>query len=351
MKQQLVESGAGRLAAVASAAQKVVGVNCFCDSEPAAARGRGRLSGDRSRRRGGAGRARSRRTARRAIRRPPCARARCAARGRERGPQRHGALDRLRPRRRHHRRVEPGRCASCSASIGRRPGVAGLGAAWSSDDVAAVHARVEALTGKARPAAEDAGRQARPRWPFQRRRADRGVRPRLRLRGGLRRHPPDARPDRQCRARGGRARGRASRSSRARTARWCRGAAPAAPTSGSSDLPVVVGGIIPAEDAAALRARAWRGCSRPRTMRWPRSWPRSSDLIEQSADAAAGACIRVSEVRRMSDAPGGGGRLRPFRPPSRREVRRLRRAPGWSRWSIATRRRRKAWRSGWASWR
>jgi (2R)-ethylmalonyl-CoA mutase len=36
MKQRLVESGATRLAGVASAAQKVVGVNCFCDSEPAA---------------------------------------------------------------------------------------------------------------------------------------------------------------------------------------------------------------------------------------------------------------------------------------------------------------------------
>jgi ethylmalonyl-CoA mutase len=33
MKQRLVESGAKRLADVASAAQKVVGVNCFCDTE------------------------------------------------------------------------------------------------------------------------------------------------------------------------------------------------------------------------------------------------------------------------------------------------------------------------------
>ena len=47
-----------------------------------------------------------------------------------------------------------------------------------------------------------------PRRPFQRRRADRRARPRLRHGGGLRGHPPDARAHRQRRARGERARRR-----------------------------------------------------------------------------------------------------------------------------------------------
>ena len=61
---------------------------------------------------------------------------------------------------------------------------------------------------QARPADQDAGRQARSRRPLQRRRADRAARPRRRLRGGLRGHPADARADRRRRAGGGRARRR-----------------------------------------------------------------------------------------------------------------------------------------------
>jgi (2R)-ethylmalonyl-CoA mutase len=45
---------------------------------------------------------------------------------------------------------------------------------------------------------------------------------------------------------------------------------------GLSDVPVIVGGIIPGSDARALEARGWRRCSRPRTSGSPRSWTASS---------------------------------------------------------------------------
>ena len=67
------------------------------------------------------------------------------------------------------------------------------------------------------------GLVARARRPFQRRRADRRLRPRLRHGHHLRRHPPDR-------------------------------AEIAAAATGLTGVPVVVGGIIPDEDAARLRA-------------------------------------------------------------------------------------------------
>jgi (2R)-ethylmalonyl-CoA mutase len=62
---------------------------------------------------------------------------------------------------------------------------------------------------QARAAHQVLGRQARPRRPLQRRRADRGAGARCRHGGGLRRDPPHPRRDRQCGAGGRRARGRA----------------------------------------------------------------------------------------------------------------------------------------------
>ncbi len=53
---------------------------------------------------------------------------------------------------------------------------------------------------EARASSDLFGRQARPRRPLQRRRADRGARARRRHAGGLRGHPPDARGDRRRRA-------------------------------------------------------------------------------------------------------------------------------------------------------
>ena len=62
---------------------------------------------------------------------------------------------------------------------------------------------------QARPAHDVPGRQARPRRPFQRRRADRGARARRRHAGGLSGHPADAGGDRRRRARAEGACGRA----------------------------------------------------------------------------------------------------------------------------------------------
>ena len=100
-----------------------------------------------------------------------------AAPGRRRGPEHHAALDRLRPGRASPPANGRRRCASCSASTARRPASAAP-ARWppASSEWPALRARVEARRGKARPAAEDAGRQARARRPFQRRRADRRAR-------------------------------------------------------------------------------------------------------------------------------------------------------------------------------
>jgi (2R)-ethylmalonyl-CoA mutase len=143
MKQKLVESGAERLAAVASAAQKVVGVNCFCDSEPAAlAAEGGYLAIDA----GAEAEQVARLAAHRQARDPALVSA---------------ALDALRAAAREDRNVmEPSiACARAGVTTGewgqvlrelfgeyRAPtGLAGLGAAWGTAEVAAVRARVEKL--------------------------------------------------------------------------------------------------------------------------------------------------------------------------------------------------------------
>ena len=106
---------------------------------------------------------------------------------------------------------------------------------------------------RARRAAAAARRQARPRRALQRRRADRGPGPRRRLRGRLPGHPAHARSrssrrpwPRTCTA-------SASRSCPARTWSWCPRCSSGLREAGAGDVPVVVGGIIPEADAAALR--------------------------------------------------------------------------------------------------
>ena len=183
MKPQLVESNARRVEAIERGEQIVVGVNRFTETEPSplaagddaildgVAGGRGRP--DRAarglargaRRQGGRGRARRR-----------CASARAERR------QHHAGLDRLRQGRRHHRRM--GR--------GAAPGLRRIPRADRRRHRRATmpgHRR-PARRGRpgveeARPAAEIPGRQARPRRPFQRRRADRGARARRRHGRGL----------------------------------------------------------------------------------------------------------------------------------------------------------------------
>ena len=184
MKQQLVESNSRRVEAIERGEQIVVGVNRFVETEPSPLAdaadavltvvGRGRDRTDRAARTPGAPRATPRRSPRRST---------LCARRRKDGAQHHAGLDRLRQSRRHHRRM--GLCAA--RGVRRIP---------RADRRRHRHAqrrrrprrhprRGRPRVEKARPALEISGRQARPRRPFQRRRADRRARPRRRHGRGL----------------------------------------------------------------------------------------------------------------------------------------------------------------------
>ena len=139
----------------------------------------------------------------------------------QRRPQHHGAVDRRAPRPASPPANGARRCATCSASTARRPASRQRGHRRRRRGSTRCAPQVEAVSDGARPPAQVPGRQARPRRPLQRRRADRRARPRLRHGGGLRGHPPDARR-RSCARRSTRAcTSSACRSCRARTCRWC----------------------------------------------------------------------------------------------------------------------------------
>ena len=149
------------------------------------------------------------------------------------GGQRDAAVDPLRgPRGCHHGRVV--RCAARarSASTAHRPAWRDGARPNVSDETAQCESRVHALSETPRAPDQDPGRQARPRRPQQRRRADRRARARRGHGGRLRGHPAHARSDRaEC---GGRRRPcdrpvdlvRLPRRARARRARSSRNAAP-----------------------------------------------------------------------------------------------------------------------------
>ena len=105
-----------------------------------------------------------------------------------------------RARRRDHRRVGRARCATCSASTARPTGVADAAAAdgrrGARPSCASSVERVSESLGRRD---QDPGRQARPRRPLERRRADRRARARRRHGRGLRGHPADAGADRRAR--------------------------------------------------------------------------------------------------------------------------------------------------------
>ena len=136
------------------------------------------------------------------------------------------------------------RCGRRSLEAGSAELGAGRGAPAGQGD----RRRAEWWAG--RPAAA-AGRQARPRRALERRRAGRRTRPRRRLRGDLPGHPPHPGADR---VRGG-GRGRALRGplDPLRLAHGA-GARPSSTGSGrpGTDVPVIVGGIIPDSDARRL---------------------------------------------------------------------------------------------------
>ena len=183
MKSQLVESNARRVEAIERGEQIVVGVNRFTETEPSPlAAGEGAILTVSP-----GGRGRADREAQRMARRPrPQGGGGGARRPAPRGAierQHHAGLDRLRQGRRHHRRM--GR--------GAAPGLRRIPRADRR-----VPRRAQRLPGHRRPArrgrphdqearkaAEDPGRQARPRRPFQRRRTGRGAGTRRRHGGRL----------------------------------------------------------------------------------------------------------------------------------------------------------------------
>jgi (2R)-ethylmalonyl-CoA mutase len=282
MKQQLVEAGAGRLAALASGAHEVVGVNCFGDSEPAALAAEGGfLAVDP----GAEAEQVAALEAHRRARDPAAASA---------------ALEALRAAAREGCNVmEPSiACARAGVTTGewgqtlrevfgayRAPtGLAGIGPAWSTADVAAVRARVEAL-------GERLGR-----------------RPKLLVgKPGLDGHSNGAEQIAVCardcgfevvydgiRLTPARIASAAleegvhvvglSILSGAHGTLVCEVLRRLADL-GLGDLPVVVGGIIPAEDAAALRAQGVARVFTPKDYALAEVMAELVSLIEQRADA------------------------------------------------------------------
>ena len=114
-----------------------------------------------------------------------------------------------------------------------------------------------------RPPDQDPGRQARPRRPLQRLRADRPARPRRRHGGHLPGHPPDPGRDRRVGAAGGRRRGRPLDPLRLPPGADPRGRRACCASEGV-DVPVVVGGIIPVADAKRLREAGVAGVYTPK---------------------------------------------------------------------------------------
>ena len=145
---------------------------------------------------------------------------------------------------------------------------------------------------QARPAAEIPGRQARPRRPFQRRRADRGARARRRHGGGLRGHPPDPGRDRRSGAREGRARGRAVDPVRLARAAGDRTWSRACKSAGLDDVPVVVGGIIPPEDAQALQQAGVAAVYTPKDFELNRIMADIVRIVDRNRGVARCGCCR-----------------------------------------------------------
>ena len=158
-----------------------------------------------------------------------------------------------------------------------------------------------------RPAAEDPGRQAGPRRPLQRRRADRGARARRRHGRGLRGDPPHPVPDRRLRPAGGRARGRpvdplglAPRADPGR--RWTRCATPASRRRWSS------GGSSPRPTRTRCAAAGVAAVYTPKDFDLNRIM---RDIVELVAEHRVGA-PRTRRERGRAAEPGAelGQRLR-----------------------------------------
>ena len=253
MKAALVDSHSKRVQRIEEGDLTVVGINSFTDDRGVAAdrRRRGRHHGRRPRDRG------------RADRRPSGLARRSATRApsRPRWPSLPGwPRDRARE---HHAATIAAATAGATTGewaqtlrdvFGSYRGPTGIGdavAAGDNERLEELRDAVDRVSDDARPPPEDPRRQARPRRALQRRRADRGARPRRRDGRRLRGHPPDAVADRRLGGPGGRPRGRPldplglaprvdSRCDRAQL------------RDAGVDVPVVFGGIIPDHDVPPL---------------------------------------------------------------------------------------------------
>ena len=293
MKEQLVESNTRRVEAIERGEQTVVGVNRFTETEPSPLSGAATTRSSPCRTEVEAEQIERLKAWRAGARQKAVD---GGARGAASGRARRTATS-CRPRSPAPRPASPPangatRCARASANTARRPASA---ARARNDDrgLDDLRADVDRVSQQARPAAEVPGRQARPRRPFQRRRADRGARARRRHGGGLRGHPPHAGRDRRSGARAERACGRPSILS-------------------GSHVPLVQGRGRAAEgapasatcrswSAASSRRRTRRRCSRPAS---PRSTRRriSSSTASWPTSCASSIAMRRSALRMLPAA-------------------------------------------------
>ena len=211
---------------------------------------------------------------------------------RRRGREHHAGDDRRRQGGRHHRRVGGRRCARSSAPTAAPTGVDGAAPAGDREQLAEIREPGRRGLRAARPPDQDPGRQARPRRPLQRLRADRPARPRRRHGGDLPGHPPDPGGDRRVGAAGGRRRGRPLDPLRLPPRADPRGRAPAARGGRRG-----AGRRRRHHPAGRRRARCARPASpastRRRTSTSTGSWARSSSWSPSVARAAAAARRRA----------------------------------------------------------
>ena len=149
-----------------------------------------------------------------------------------------------------------------------------------------VRADVERVSQQARPAHQVPGRQARPRRPLQRRRADRGARARCRHGGGLRGHPPHAGRDRQRRAEEGVHVVGLSILSGSHVP-LVKDVVARMREAGLDDVPVIVGGIIPPDDADTLRAAGVAAVYTPKDFELNRIMADIVRIVDTSASEEA----------------------------------------------------------------
>ena len=275
MKQRLVESNAARLRKIETGEQIAVGVNRFLETEPSP------LSAGSD---GGI------QTVPEWVEREQVEALKAWRAARDNSAAA-ASLDALRAAAQEGRNImEPSiACAKAGVTTGewagtlrevfgeyRAPtGVSRAAIGTGGEGLAQVARRGGARLGQARAAAQVPGGQARPRRPLQRRRADRGARARLRHGGGLRGHPADACPDRQRRARRGRACRRACRSSRAAMCRWCATSWSGCARRGSAACQWWWAASSRPRTKRSSRNAASRRSTRPRTSSSTRSWPAS----------------------------------------------------------------------------